>query len=158
MPRLKVLTTSKEIYDDLDGQIDIFVSGVGTGGTISGVGKYLKERIPNVKIVAVEPKTSPVLSKGESGKHRIQGIGAGFVPNTLDTSIYDEVITIDDEDAFEMGRMSAKKEGPLVGISSGAAIKAGLILASRKENEGKTIVVFLPDTGGRYLSTAMFDK
>jgi len=157
-PYIHYLTTGKEIYDDLDGQIDIFVSGVGTGGTISGVGKYLKERIPNVKIVAVEPRTSPVLSKGESGKHRIQGIGAGFVPNTLDTSIYDEVITVDDEDAFEMGRMSAKKEGLLVGISSGAAIKAGLILASRKENEGKTIVVFLPDTGERYLSTAMFDK
>ena len=151
-------TTGPEIYNDLDGNIDIFVAGVGTGGTISGIGKFLKEKNPNIKVVAVEPETSPVLSKGTAGPHKIQGIGAGFVPDTLNTSIYDEIITIGNEEAFEMGRNSARIEGLLVGISSGAALKAAVKLALRKENEGKNIVVLLPDTGERYLSTAMFSE
>lgn len=157
-PNIHYLTTGREIYKDLDGNIDIFVAGVGTGGTISGVGKYLKEKNPNIKVVAIEPETSPVLSKGISGPHQIQGIGAGFIPNTLNTNIYDEVITISNNDAFEMGRNIARKEGLLVGISSGAAIKAATILASREENKNKNIVVLLPDTGERYLSTPMFNN
>lgn len=155
-PEIHYKTTGPEIYNDLDGNINIFVAGVGTGGTISGVGKFLKEKNPNIKVVAVEPETSPVLSKGTPGPHKIQGIGAGFVPDTLNTSIYDEVITIGNEEAFEMGRNSARSEGLLVGISSGAALKTAIKLAQRKENEGKNIVVLLPDTGERYLSTAMF--
>ena len=149
-------TTGPEIFSDMDGRIDIFVAGVGTGGTVSGVGKYLKERKPSLKVVAVEPASSPVLSKGTPGPHKIQGIGAGFVPDTLDTSIYDEIITTENEEAFEMGRESARTEGLLIGISSGAALKAAIKLANRKENEGKNIVVLFPDTGERYLSTAMF--
>ena len=150
--------TGPEIYEDLDGKVDIFVAGVGTGGTISGVGNYLKSKLPNVKIVAVEPASSPVLSKGVAGPHKIQGIGAGFVPKTLDTSIYDEVIAVENEDAFKFGRMIGKKEGFLVGISSGAATCAAVELAKRPENKGKNIVVLLPDTGERYLSTALFEE
>ena len=156
-PNIHYLTTGPEIYADLDGEIDYFVAGVGTGGTLSGVGKYLKEKNPNIKAIAVEPETSPVLSKGTAGPHKIQGIGAGFVPETLDTSVYDEIITIGNEEAFEMGKESATVEGLLVGISSGAAIKAAIKLAQREENKGKTIVVLLPDTGERYLSTPMFN-
>ena len=155
-PAIHYLTTGREIYNDLDGKVDIFVAGVGTGGTISGIGKYLKEQNPNIKVVAVEPETSPVLSKGTPGPHKIQGIGAGFVPDTLNTKIYDEIITISNEDAFATGKALARKEGLLVGISSGAAVKAATLLAERKENENKTIVVLLPDTGERYLSTDMF--
>ena len=149
-------TTGPEIWEDTDGKVDIFVAGVGTGGTISGVGKYLKEKNPNVKIVAVEPASSPVLSKGVAGAHKIQGIGAGFVPDTLDASVYDEVLAIENDDAFAAGREFAQKEGILVGISSGAALHAASILAKREENKGKLIVALLPDTGDRYLSTEMF--
>lgn len=149
-------TTGPEIWEDTDGKVDIFVAGVGTGGTVSGVGKYLKSKNPNVKVVAVEPAGSPVLSKGVAGPHKIQGIGAGFVPETLDTKIYDEIIAVENEDAFATGRTLARKEGLLVGISSGAAVYAATQLANRPENKGKNIVVLLPDTGDRYLSTPMF--
>ena len=149
-------TTGPEKWEDTDGKVDIFVAGVGTGGTVSGVGKYLKSKNPNVKVVAVEPAGSPVLSKGVAGPHKIQGIGAGFVPETLDTKIYDEIITVENEDAFATGRTLARKEGLLVGISSGAAVYAATQLAKRPENKGKNIVVLLPDTGDRYLSTPMF--
>lgn len=149
-------TTGPEIWEDTDGKVDIFVAGVGTGGTVSGVGKYLKSKNPNVKVVAVEPASSPVLSKGVAGPHKIQGIGAGFVPETLDTKIYDEIIAVENEDAFATGRTLARKEGLLVGISSGAAVYAASQLAKRPENKGKNIVVLLPDTGDRYLSTPMF--
>lgn len=155
-PAVHEKTTGVEIYNDTDGNVDIFVAGVGTGGTVSGVGKYLKSKNPDVKVVAVEPAGSPVLSKGVSGSHKIQGIGAGFVPETLDTKIYDEIITVENEDAFETGRLIARTEGVLVGISSGAALWAAIQLAKRLENKGKTIVALLPDTGERYLSTAMF--
>lgn len=149
-------TTGPEIWEDTDGKVDIFVAGVGTGGTVSGVGKYLKSKNPNVKVVAVEPAGSPVLSKGVAGPHKIQGIGAGFVPETLDTKIYDEIIAVENEDAFATGRTLARKEGLLVGISSGVAVYAATQLAKRPENKGKNIVVLLPDTGDRYLSTPMF--
>lgn len=149
-------TTGVEIWEDTDGKVDIFVAGVGTGGTISGVGAYLKEQNSNIKIVAVEPKASPVLSKGFAGAHKIQGIGAGFIPETLCTDIYDEIIAVENEDAFETGRKIARNEGVLVGISSGAAIWAAIQLAKRPENKGKVIVALLPDTGERYLSTPMF--
>ncbi len=149
-------TTGPEIYEDTDGKADIFVAGVGTGGTVTGVGEYLKSRNPNVKVVAVEPASSPVLSSGTSGAHKIQGIGAGFVPDVLNQEIYDEIITVKDEDAFAVGGQIGKKEGILVGISSGAAVWAAIELAKRPENEGKTIVVLLPDTGDRYLSTPLF--
>ncbi len=156
-PQAHFDTTGPEIWDDLDGKIDIFVAGVGTGGTISGTGKYLKEKNPDIKIVAVEPKDSPVLSGGKAGAHNLQGIGAGFVPDTLDTNIYDEIITVDTNDAFNASRTLARKEGILVGISSGAALWAATQLATREENEKKTIVVLLPDSGERYLSTGIFE-
>ena len=155
-PKAHYLTTGPEIYEDTDGNVDIFVAGVGTGGTVTGVGKYLKSKNPNVKVVAVEPESSAVLSTGVPGAHKIQGIGAGFVPDVLDTKIYDEIITVSNDDAFETGRLIGKNEGVLVGISSGAAVYAALQLAKRSENEGKTIVVLLPDTGDRYLSTPLF--
>lgn len=155
-PDIHYRTTGPEIYADMDGDIDFFVAGVGTGGTITGVGKYLKEKIAGVRIVAVEPEKSPVLSSGKSGAHGIQGIGAGFVPPVLDTSVYDEVITVSDADAFSFGRDIAKTEGYLVGISSGAALKAAVEIASRPENAGKKIVTLFPDSGDRYLSTPLF--
>ncbi len=157
-PKIHRETTGPEIWDQTDGKVDIFVAGVGTGGTITGVGEFLKSKNPNVKVVAVEPASSPVLSKGTAGPHKIQGIGPGFVPNTLNTKIYDEIITIENEDAFAEGRNFAVSEGILVGISAGAALKAATILANRPENKGKNIVVLLPDSGDRYLSTALFSN
>ena len=155
-PAIHRASTGPEIWEDTDGKVDIFVAGVGTGGTVTGVGEYLKSKNPNVKVVAVEPAGSPVLSKGTAGPHKIQGIGAGFVPDTLNTAIYDEIITVENENAFETGRSLARKEGLLVGISSGAAVFAATQLARRPENKGKLIVALLPDTGDRYLSTPMF--
>ncbi len=157
-PAVHKATTGPEIWEQTDGKVDIFVAGVGTGGTITGTGEFLKEKNPNVKVVAVEPATSPVLSKGTPGPHKIQGIGAGFVPDTLNTSVYDEIITIENEDAFAEGKAFAVSEGILVGISSGAALKAASILAARPENAGKNIVVLLPDSGDRYLSTPLFNS
>lgn len=157
-PKAHYETTGPEIYKDLDGKVDVFIAGVGTGGTVSGVGKYLKEKNPNVKIIALEPETSPVLTTGKGGAHKIQGIGAGFVPDTLDTKIYDEVITVPNEAAFEFGAAFPRQEGALVGISSGAALWAAAQVARRAENKGKNIVVLLPDSGDRYLSTPMLSK
>ena len=157
-PAVHRATTGPEIWADTDGKVDIFVAGVGTGGTLTGVGEYLKAQNPNVKIVAVEPAGSPVLSKGVAGPHKIQGIGAGFVPDTLNTKIYDEIIPVENEDAFTTGRAIARKEGVLIGISSGAAVYAATVLAKRPENKGKTIVALLPDTGDRYLSTPLFSE
>ncbi len=155
-PKAHIETTGPEIYTDTDGKVDYFVAGVGTGGTITGVGQYLKDKVPSVKVVAVEPASSPVLSQGVAGAHKIQGIGAGFVPDVLDTKVYDEIIPVSNEDAFAGGRLVGRKEGVLVGISSGAALHAAIELAKRPENEGKTIVVLFPDTGDRYLSTPLF--
>ena len=155
-PAVHKATTGPEIWEDTDGKVDIFVAGVGTGGTVTGTGEYLKSRNPNVKVVAVEPASSPVLSQGHAGAHKIQGIGAGFVPDVLDTKIYDEIITVENDDAFATGRLIGKHEGVLVGISSGAAVWAAVELAKRPENKGKTIVALLPDTGDRYLSTPLF--
>ena len=155
-PAVHKATTGPEIWDDTDGQVDIFVAGVGTGGTVTGVGEYLKSQNPDVKVVAVEPSASPVLSKGTAGAHKIQGIGAGFVPDVLNTTIYDEIITVENEDAFAVGKQVGRAEGVLVGISSGAAVWAAIQLAKRPENKGKTIVALLPDTGDRYLSTPLF--
>ena len=156
-PAAHKATTGPEIWNDTDGGVDIFVAGVGTGGTLSGTGEYLKEKKPSVKVVAVEPATSAVLSTGQGGSHKIQGIGAGFVPKVLNTEVYDEIIAVSNEDAFDYGRLVGKKEGVLVGISAGAALKAAVELAQRAENEGKNIVVIFPDTGDRYLSTALFE-
>ena len=156
-PKIHFETTGPEIYDDTEGSVDIFVAGVGTGGTVTGTGQYLKSRKPEVKVVAVEPAGSPVLSEGKPGVHKIQGIGAGFVPDVLDTKIYDEIIKVENDDAFAEGKLIAKKEGILVGISSGAALHAAIQLAKRPENEGKTIVALLPDTGDRYYSTPLFE-
>ena len=155
-PKAHIETTGPEIYEDTDGKVDYFVAGVGTGGTVTGVGQYLKRKVPSVKVVAVEPASSPVLSQGVAGAHKIQGIGAGFVPDVLDTKVYDEIIAVTNEDAFATGRLIGHKEGVLVGISSGAAVWAALELAKRPENAGKKIVVLLPDTGDRYLSTPLF--
>ena len=155
-PKAHIATTGPEIWEDTDGKVDIFVAGVGTGGTITGVGQYLKSKDPGVKVVAVEPAASPVLSKGTAGAHKIQGIGAGFVPDVLDTKVYDEIITVENDDAFATGHLIGHKEGVLVGISSGAAVWAAIQLAKRPENAGKNIVVLLPDTGDRYLSTPLF--
>ena len=155
-PKAHIETTGPEIYEDTDGKVDYFVAGVGTGGTVTGVGQYLKRKVPSVKVVAVEPASSPVLSQGVAGAHKIQGIGAGFVPDVLDTKVYDEIIPVPNEDAFADGRLVGRKEGVLVGISSGAALHAAVELAKRPENEGKTIVVLFPDTGDRYLSTPLF--
>lgn len=157
-PQAHFVSTGPEIWKDTDGKVDIFVAGIGTGGTISGVGQYLKSKNPSVKVVAVEPAGSPVLSKGTAGPHKIQGIGAGFIPDTLNQSIYDEIITVENEEAFQTGRTLARKEGVLVGISSGAAVFAALQLAKRPENKGKVIVALLPDTGDRYLSTPLFSE
>ncbi len=157
-PAAHKATTGPEIYEDTDGEVNIFIAGIGTGGTITGVGEYLKEKNPDIKIVAVEPESSPLLSKGFAGAHKIQGIGANFVPEVLNTEIYDEIITVSNEAAFEAGRLMGKSEGVLVGISSGAALSAAIEVAKRAENEGKTIVVLLPDTGDRYLSTELFSE
>ena len=157
-PQAHIKTTGPEIWNDTEGKVDVFVAGVGTGGTVTGVGKYLKSQNPDVKVVAVEPASSPVLSKGTAGAHKIQGIGAGFVPDTLDTSVYDEVIAVENDDAFETGRLVGHSEGVLVGISSGAAVWAAIELAKRPENEGKTIVALLADTGERHLSTPLFTE
>lgn len=157
-PQVHRETTGPEIFQDTDGAVDFFVAGIGTGGTITGVGQYLKEKVPGVQVVAVEPADSPVLSKGVAGAHKIQGIGAGFVPQVLDTKVYDEILAVANEDAFETGRLLGKNEGVLVGISSGAALWAAIQVARRPENKGKTIVVLLPDTGERYLSTPLFTE
>jgi len=157
-PTVHRLTTGPEIWDDTDGTVDILVAGIGTGGTISGTGEFLKSKNPNIKVIAVEPTDSPILSEGKAGPHKIQGIGAGFVPNTLNTKIYDEIITVSNDDAFQAARDVSKSDGILVGISSGAALSAAITIAKRPENKDKTIVVILPDTGERYLSTALFNN